>query len=84
MRRRLKLSGLHLALLALLASAALQFVLFARSPRDPMNDVDYSIFAAQNLLARGELKALNLLADYHDDLAQFARLRWMVHFPPGH
>jgi len=84
MRHRLKLSGLHLALLALVASAAFQFALFARSPRDPMNDVDYSIFAAQNLLARGELKALNLLADYHDDLAQYARLRWMVHFPPGH
>lgn len=84
MRYRLKLSALQLALLALFASAALQFTWFALSPRDPMNDVDYSIFAAQNLLARGELKSVNILADYKDDLAQFARLRWMVHFPPGH
>jgi hypothetical protein len=25
-----------------------------------------------------------MLADYHDDLAQYAQVRWMVHFPPGH
>jgi hypothetical protein len=87
MRYAVKMPGLQLelpALLALLASAGMQFACFARWPGNPMNDVSYSIFAAQNLLAHGQLKSLNVLADYHDDVAQFAHLRWMVHFPPGH
>src|ERR1700743_2835499 len=83
MRYANKLSGPQLALLVLLASAALQFACFARWPGSPMQDLGYSIFAAQNLLAHGHLQSLNVLADYHDDLAQFAHPRWMVHFPPG-
>jgi len=84
MQRPVRFSPVQLALLALLISAAVQFAWFAGSPHDPMNDVDYSIFAAQNLLAHGELKGLNLLSDFRDDLAQFAQRRWMVHYPPGH
>jgi hypothetical protein len=71
------------ALAALLVSAALQFAWFLRWPGNPMYDVSYSIFAAQNLLAHGQLQSLNMLADYHDNLAQYAQVRWMVHFPPG-
>lgn len=78
-----KIAGAPWALAALLASATLEFALFLRWPGSPMYDVSYSIFAAQNLLAHGQLHSLNMLADYHDDLAQFARVRWMVHFPPG-
>jgi hypothetical protein len=79
-----RIAGARWALAALLASATLQFALFLRWPGSPMYDVGYSIFAAQNLLAHGQLKSLNMLADYHGDLAQFAKIRWMVHFPPGH
>lgn len=48
-----------------------------------MFDLGYSIFAAQNLIGHGKLVSLNMLADYHDDLAQAAHLRFLVHFPPG-
>src|ERR1700744_5000098 len=83
MRHACKMSSLQLSLLVLLASAALQFACFARWPGSPMQDLGYSIFAAQNLLSHGQLRSLNVLADYRDDLAQFAHPRWMVHFPPG-
>lgn len=84
MRPAIRLSALHWAIVALVLSVAFQFACFARWPREPMSDVGYSIFAAQNLLAHGQLKGINILADYHDDLAQYARLHWMVHYPPGH
>ncbi|MBL6938503.1 MAG: hypothetical protein ISS15_02795 [Alphaproteobacteria bacterium] len=84
LRYSFNVAGLQPALLVLLASAALQFACYARWPGSPMYDVGYSIFAAQNFVAHGQLKSLNVLADYHDDLAQFAQPRWMVHFPPGH
>lgn len=48
-----------------------------------MFDLGYSIFAAQNLIGHGTLVSLNMLTDYHDDLAHAAQLRFMVHFPPG-
>ena len=74
---------LRLALLGLMLSAGLQFLCFRRWPGAPMFDLGYSILAAQNLLAHGRLASLNMLADFHDDLARAAHLRWLVHFPPG-
>jgi hypothetical protein len=74
---------LRLALLGLVLCAGFQFLCFRRWPGAPMFDLGYSILAAQNLFAHGKLASLNMLADFHDDLAQAAHLRWLVHFPPG-
>ena len=73
----------RLALLVLILSAAVQYACFRRWPGNPMFDLGYSIFAAQNLLGHGRRVSLNMLADFHDDLAQAAHLRFLVHFPPG-
>jgi hypothetical protein len=78
------LSPLRWGLVALLVSSALQFLCFLEWPGNPVRDVTYSIFAAQNLLAHGQLKSINVLADYGGDLAQSARLHFLVQFPPGH
>lgn len=79
-----RVPGVRSALAMLLVSAALQLTCFARWPGNPARDVHHSIFAAQNFVFHGQLKSINPLADYGDDLAQSARLRWLMHWPPGH
>jgi hypothetical protein len=79
-----QVSALRWGLVALLVSSALQFLCFIQWPGNPVRDVTYSIFAAQNLLAHGQLKAINVMSDYGGDLAHFARLHFLVQFPPGH
>jgi hypothetical protein len=71
-------------MVAVFVSSALQFLCFIKWPGNPVRDVTYSIFAAQNLLAHGQLKAVNVMSDYGGDLAQFAHLHFLVQFPPGH
>ena len=79
-----QVSALRWGLVALVVSSALHFLCFIQWPGNPVRDVTYSIFAAQNLLAHGQLKAINVMSDYGGDLAQFARLHFLVQFPPGH
>lgn len=77
------LPPLRWAVAALLVSAALQWLCFMRWPGNPTPDVAYSIFAAQNFLAHGQLASVNALSDFGGDLAQFAKPRWLIQFPPG-
>src|SRR2546427_1762481 len=79
-----RVPGMRSALAMLVVSAALQFACFARWPGNPERDVYHSIFAAENFVLHGQLKSINPLADYGDDLAQSTRPRWMMHWPPGH
>ena len=78
-----RVAALRWAVASLFLSAAFQLLCFIRWPGNPSQDVNHAVFAAQNLLAHGQLKSVNFLADYGADLAQYAKPHWLIHWPPG-
>ena len=44
----------------------------------------HSIFAAENWLATGKLRSVDLYPNSDDDLAKHTEVRWMTHWPPLH
>ena len=84
MLAKLHRSAVFWAVVVLLASSLMQYLDFARWPGNPDWDVHHSIFAAQNWLATGKLRSIDLFPDSDDDLAKHAEVRWMTHWPPMH
>jgi hypothetical protein len=79
--RKSFVTNLKLCLAVLLISSLIDFSFFIRWPGNPDSDVHHSVFAAENFVATGKLRSINLYPERTDDLAAHTQLKWMTQWP---